>query len=570
MTFIKQQAKGSATRTIIDFEEGFGVPLQSPRRPILIPFNTNELSGTRNQTQPATIRGDRNPTEPIQGNKDVMGNLSVPLDTNGSGYLMSALFGRYVRRTEIPQPNAMVGTPTLNLSSGTGIFSVPQTGAAVGDRVVWSDDSGQQFSGYLTAKSDDSEWTISLARDGSGTPADITAATVDGIAANLAESSPGTVDIANGIATFSATHAALANNQVLFYDGTKVARIVRKLTATTAEVQDMEGMPAGNETGVDVEAITAPPFIDYEWWIHPTAALPSMMIEKGMRDLRAPYFERFNGCKFDTFELAIGGDGELLATIGVVGAQSAGSYTPHDATSKLSGVSPTVSIVGSTRVATFSDAQVGIAVGDVVVYKSATADITGGRVVARSSDSVVTLDAVPGDETAVELIAVYSPVQNVVVPTATRIQQFDATAYVDGVEVNMLANWTLRIGQALDRDSFVIGGKGVRADLAEGIADVGGTLTALFRDATLVDAAKSNQKLALRCRFTTTQNEFLEFDFQEVKLQEKSPAISGPAGMRYDPNYQAYKNESVSAAIVRLRTHWLDYTLPASAGFSII
>jgi hypothetical protein len=570
MTYQKQQGKGSASRTILDWEDGFGVELTSTWKPILIPFNTNTITGSRNLNTPATIRGDRNPTEPFQGNKDVAGSLAVPLDTNGSGYLITALMGKYVKRREVPSPNVMVGSPTVTIASGVATFSVAQTGAAVGDRLLYQNADGSQAVAYLTAETSDTVWDVDLARDGAGAVPDITAAVVDGIATNLAETSPGTVSITSGVATFSATHANLAAGQILFYEGTKVARIVSVLTATTATVLDMEGRTPANAAGVDVEAITAAPFVEYEWRIHPTAPIPSLMIEKGLLDLRAPFFERFSGCKVDTFEVSIGGDGELLATIGVVGAQSVGTYTPHAAVSKLTGSAPTVSIVGSTKVATFSEAQTGIAVGDVVVYESVTAGITGGRVVARSSDTVVTLDAVPGNETSVDLIAVYSPASTAVTPTAVRLQQFDATAYLDGVAVNVLKMISLRMGNNLDRDSFVIGGGGVRADLPEGIAEVGGNLEALFRDASIVDIAKNNQEASLRVRFTTSTTEHLEIEMPELKFQEKSVEINGPAGIVYNPDFQAYKTDASSAAIIRLRTRWLDYTVPASADFSLV
>ena len=89
---------------------------------------------------------------------------------------------------------------------------------------------------------------------------------------------------------------------------------------------------------------------DYGWWLkasfgNPTTTgaeapyahvfkvgdtMPSLAIEQGFTDI-AQYF-LYNGCKVSKMGMAFGGDGELNATIDIMGAKETLSTTPFDAT----------------------------------------------------------------------------------------------------------------------------------------------------------------------------------------------------------------------------------------------
>ena len=57
---------------------------------------------------------------------------------------------------------------------------------------------------------------------------------------------------------------------------------------------------------------------------------PSMVIEKGFTDITQ--YEKFNGCKLNTFTLNFGDDSELVASLDILGAKSTLSATPYDET----------------------------------------------------------------------------------------------------------------------------------------------------------------------------------------------------------------------------------------------
>ena len=58
-----------------------------------IPFNSCTVAADQNRTAPATMTGRRDPVEPIMGNINVSGGLTVPLDTNAFGWLLALAFG---------------------------------------------------------------------------------------------------------------------------------------------------------------------------------------------------------------------------------------------------------------------------------------------------------------------------------------------------------------------------------------------------------------------------------------------------------------------------------------------
>lgn len=58
---------------------------------------------------------------------------------------------------------------------------------------------------------------------------------------------------------------------------------------------------------------------------------PSLVVEQGYTDITE--YDKYNGCKISSFAMTVGGDGELTAELGVVGAAFSGlSATPYDAT----------------------------------------------------------------------------------------------------------------------------------------------------------------------------------------------------------------------------------------------
>lgn len=60
------------------------------------------------------------------------------------------------------------------------------------------------------------------------------------------------------------------------------------------------------------------------------ASIPSMVIEKMFTNISQ--YEKFNGCKINSMKLGFGGDGELVATLDIMGAKQTLSGTTYDST----------------------------------------------------------------------------------------------------------------------------------------------------------------------------------------------------------------------------------------------
>lgn len=89
-----RQAIGVYTTLKMGFETEFGKdPADIATKAVQMPFNTCGLAASQNKTDPATIRGRRDPVEPIMGNIDVSGDLAVPMDATAFGHWWKAAMG---------------------------------------------------------------------------------------------------------------------------------------------------------------------------------------------------------------------------------------------------------------------------------------------------------------------------------------------------------------------------------------------------------------------------------------------------------------------------------------------
>ncbi len=87
------QAKGAKARIVADWEESYGVS-PAVAGGTVIKFNAESLSATQSQDTPKTITGSRNPVEPILGNIDVAGSLTLPAELYSIGVIFKALLGQ--------------------------------------------------------------------------------------------------------------------------------------------------------------------------------------------------------------------------------------------------------------------------------------------------------------------------------------------------------------------------------------------------------------------------------------------------------------------------------------------
>lgn len=84
------QATGSYTKIIYDNETTFSYVRASVDAHVL-PFVSESLRMTRNLVESASIRGNRNPRSPVQGNREVGGDITVELDPYMGKLLYNAL-----------------------------------------------------------------------------------------------------------------------------------------------------------------------------------------------------------------------------------------------------------------------------------------------------------------------------------------------------------------------------------------------------------------------------------------------------------------------------------------------
>lgn len=324
------QAKGSATRVLIDFEDVFGTARTGAnRRPVNTFFNSCDLKLQRPLNQAATIRGNRNPTDPFQGNKDVSGNVVVPVDFTTIGFWLKLAIGAPTT-LELPKNDRKTGSPTLTIAgSGAATFSVGQTSAQVGDRVQWITAAGVVSTGYLTATSSSTSWTIKNRRAGTGDPATGTAMTVRFISQNKATSTPGNATVSGSILTFATSQASAAAGSLVMVDTTQYF-LVSLSSADAWVVTAADGFAAADAGAAAFDTLEDPPRFEHTYVIDDTSSVPSFVLEKGFTDIATPEYFLYVGCKVNTFEVTLGGDGELVATLGIMGADETAGTSAYD------------------------------------------------------------------------------------------------------------------------------------------------------------------------------------------------------------------------------------------------
>lgn len=469
------QAKGIASRVVMDFESSFNTPLSANKKGRIIPFNTCELAWTRAIQQSATIRGNRNPFKPFVGNKDVTGNLAIPLLSDSVGMLLKATIGV---PTTVEKPLASPtgsdinagGTITIAGGSGGYTFSTAQT-AVVGDRVIYQLGSGAITTGYITTKTDSTTGVLTKDRAGAVDSDDIAAATVLYICTNQANSSPGTVSLSAGTATFSTTHSSLAAGQMLIYDyagGPSVVYVTAKLTATTATVVDLYGHVPADVTTKSVEWLGIKSFRVHTFKVSALASLPSFVLERAYLDLDTPLYEVLTGCKVDSLSFDFGSSNkELLLTAAIIGADKTTSQ-----------------------------------------YDSSAVSIAG-----------------------------------------TKWQEFNASIKDAGVSLGFINEAKMTFANGLDNNSFVVGGGGLRAALPEGIADISGTLTALFGDTNLQTKADGATSSSVELTVDPGDGTQLVLTVPELYYKPMGlPPIKGPKGLLQDYSLMGFYDTDANAS----------------------
>ena len=89
---LEKIARGYKTTCLLDFETSFGTaPAVAGGK--LMPINSFGLNVSRAKNSATTLTGRRDPSEPFDGNVEVSGALTVPVDARAFPYWLKLLFG---------------------------------------------------------------------------------------------------------------------------------------------------------------------------------------------------------------------------------------------------------------------------------------------------------------------------------------------------------------------------------------------------------------------------------------------------------------------------------------------
>jgi hypothetical protein len=233
---------------MIDFESTFGTA-PAPADGLVMPFNMCSVKGEAPQNTAETIRGNRNPAEPFEGNKNVSGDIVIPMDVTAMGKWLMAMFGSADSSTQDSE-QTIDNAAAVDKGDETTV-GIPVTGH-----------------GYQTGQ------TVTIA-DTSNYDGDYTV---------LAASSTDEVVI-------TAAYAA--------------------------------------ETFAGTETIQAKTYT-HVFTVGDT--MPSFLLERKMTDGSSfNNYVRSLGCKVSSFSMDVGGDGELTANLGILGASETDETSAHDA-----------------------------------------------------------------------------------------------------------------------------------------------------------------------------------------------------------------------------------------------
>ncbi|ABM28094.1 phage tail tube protein [Nitratidesulfovibrio vulgaris] len=195
---------------------------------------------------------------------------------------------------------------------------------------------------------------------------------------------------------------------------------------------------------------------------------PSLFLETRV-PTDVPFYLLNKGCKVSKFSMDVGGDGELLATVDLMGSKQLKGATSCDSTPE------------AVKFARFSN--------------------------------------------------------------------FQATLKEGGQAIGVCPSFNFSLDAGLDGDAFCIGEGGARGDISEGLMTVSGSLTALLKDAALLDKAMNSTETSLELSFTAGAN-ILTFTFNELQFELTGPTIDGPKGMRCEFAWSAYHADHAASSVV--------------------
>lgn len=580
-----KQAKGSVTRVVLGYElpDCYNIPSEPLlREPFRVLHNTAEITAERSLNVSATIRGDRNPTEPFQGNTDVNGDVVVPVDDRFFGLWLKAAIGEPITEEAAPSTGGKqtVGsTLTISGGVGTGTFSAEQGVLAIGDVVVYKDvASGVILTAIVdTVTTPDTVVELSLERDAATPAPDIVAAEVVAILPNKVSASgitltiladpsdiavtPSTVNISGGTGTtvFSSPQTGIAIGDIVIYesaptDPDEPKEVFRMFVSAVSDASNVTltkdaAFTVFADDIVDgdllqVQHFTGSPNFDGTF----SGAQTGLAVgDKIIYDITGARKELYISEVVSNTEVKLetpkgfpivdgsfdGGPFEVDAILGVYRFKHSYKILPIADLPSMD-----VELGFQDLVPPVFNTYQGVKVDSLELEIGGDEELVGTMSLIGASRTKINTPfdaAIPAN-----------------VRGSRRFQNFQATAKEGQplVESGVLRQFNLTINNNLDTDSFVIGGGGIRVALPEGIAEVGGSLEALFADETILDKAIDVAETSFEITFDNGPSK-LVFRFPEVIVAQNDPGIPGPEGIILELDFQAYKdNDSEESAVI--------------------
>lgn len=108
---------------------------------------------------------------------------------------------------------------------------------------------------------------------------------------------------------------------------------------------------------------------------------------------------------------------------------------------------------------------------------------------------------------------------------------------------------TFDVDCGLDGDMY--GPSGTRVEILDGQYGISGSLTAFFKDTSLINKALNGTESSLKLVWTKGTHK-LEVFMPEVTYDRTSPDVSGPKGIKVQLNYRAYFNDDAGGNSVKV------------------
>jgi hypothetical protein len=127
-----------------------------------------------------------------------------------------------------------------------------------------------------------------------------------------------------------------------------------------------------------------------------------------------------------------------------------------------------------------------------------------------------------------------------------------------GSAINYLKSISIKLDNALDGDTFVVGGGGVRGGINAGVYQVTGSIQAVFQDMALYTKALNRTESSLDLAWKlgtgagTAGNESVQIVIPELLFSAKSPPISSDGGVFMDMDFTGDYTDNADAAAIKV------------------